>query len=423
MKFKKTTLKNGLRILTVPMQGTETATVIVMVGVGSRFETEREAGLSHFIEHMFFKGTERRPTTKDISEELDAFGGEYNAFTSKDRTVYYVKVDSKHIHKAFDVISDMFLSSKIEKDEIEREKGTIIQELNMYEDDPRSSVGDEFEKLLYGKNPLGREVIGCKKTISNFKRKDFINYISKYYNASETIVCVAGKINEKEIVKDAKKYFEKMKKGEKNKIKKFSIRQMKSRVRIKYKKTDQTHFMLGGRAYHRNHKDRYALSLLSVILGGNMSSRLFLEVRERRGLAYFVSTGIDSYEDCGHIATQAGVNHSNLVKAAEVILKEYRKIATKKVSEKELQKAKDFMRGRALMGFESSDEVASFYISQEINKEKIISMKEVLVKIEKVTTGDILRVARDVFKQEKINLAVIGPHRNERKLLKVIYSY
>ena len=213
MDYKKTTLKNGLRILTVPMKGTETATVIVMAGVGSRFEKEKEAGLSHFIEHMFFKGTKRRPTTQSISEELDAFGGEFNAFTSKDKTLYYAKVDSKHIHNAFDIVADMFLNSKIDPEEIERERGTIIQEINMYEDEPRRTVGDEFEKLLYKNNALGREIVGCKKTIAKFKRKDFIKYMQEHYGSNNTVICVAGKIDEKKIVADAKKYFEKFSKG------------------------------------------------------------------------------------------------------------------------------------------------------------------------------------------------------------------
>lgn len=421
MNYKKTTLKNGLRILTVPMKGTETATVIVMTSVGSRFEKEKEAGLSHFIEHMFFKGTKKRPTAKSISEELDAFGGEFNAFTSKDKTLYYAKVDSKHIHNAFDIVADMFLNSKIEQEEIDRERGTIIQEINMYEDEPRRTVGDEFEKLLYKNNTLGREIIGYKKTVAKFKRNDFIKYMHDHYNASNTVICVAGKIEEKKIVADAKKYFEKFSKGNILRINKIIEKQAKPEVKIKFKKTDQTHFIIGNRAYHRNHKDRYALGILAIILGGNMSSRLFIEVRERRGLAYSVHTGGESYQDCGYIATQAGVEHKNLEKTIDVILKEYKKIATEKVSQKELKKAKDFLKGRGVMGFEASDEVAMFYVDQEINKEKILNLKEVFAKINAVTAEDILRVAKDVFQNKKLNCAIIGPHKNDKKIEKILH--
>jgi len=207
MNYKKTTLKNGLRVITVPMKGTETATAMVMAGVGSRYETEKEAGLSHFIEHMFFKGTKRRPNALAISEELDSIGGEFNAFTSKDTTAYYAKVDCKHFEVALDVISDMYLNSKIAAQEIERERGTILQELSMYEDTPMRVVSDVFENLLYKKSPLGRDIIGYKKTIKAFKRKDFIDYMRRFYTANNSVVCVAGKFNEKKIIGQIKKYF------------------------------------------------------------------------------------------------------------------------------------------------------------------------------------------------------------------------
>lgn len=416
MKYKKTTLKNGLRIITAPMKGTETATVMVMVGVGSRYETEKEAGLSHFIEHMMFKGTEKRQTTLAIAEELDAIGGEYNAFTSKDATAYYAKVDAKHIETALDVISDMYLNSKLEKEEIEREKGTIIQELNMYVDTPVRRVADVFETLLYNGNHLGREIVGYKKTIKNFKRSDFIRYMQRFYVANDTVVCVAGKFNEKKIVNQIGKYFSVMKKGKKPSINKVVEVQKSPAVRIEFKKTDQTHLVLGNRAYKHDHKDRFALSLLSIILGGNMSSRLFIEVRERRGLAYRIKSDVETYADCGYFATQAGVDHDKLEMTIETILNEYREITIKKVSEKELNKAKDFLKGSAVMHLESSDEVAGFLIDQEVEKKKIMTPEEIFRKIDAVTPEDILRVAKDIFQEKSLNLAIIGPHKNEKKI-------
>ena len=420
MNYKKTTLENGLRVITVPMKGTETATVMIMAGVGSRYETEKEAGLSHFIEHMFFKGTKRRPNTLAISEELDSIGGEFNAFTSKDTTAYYAKVDCKHFEVALDVISDMYLNSKIAAEEIERERGTILQELSMYEDTPMRVVSDVFENLLYKKSPLGRDIIGYKKTIKAFKRKDFIDYMRRFYTANNSVVCVAGKFNEKKIIGQIKKYFSGMRNKQKPEFQKVAEKQLKPQIKLKYKKTDQTHLILGARAYDYNHKDRFALSVLAVILGGNMSSRLFIEVRERRGLAYSVKTGVEAYNDCGYLATQAGVEHKNLSRAVEIILKEYKKIATKKVSKRELRKAKDYIKGKSVMSFESSDEVAMFFIDQEVKKKKIMSMKEIFEKIDKVTAEDILKVSRDIFKPEKLNLAVIGPHKDGRGLEKLL---
>ncbi|MDO8240386.1 MAG: pitrilysin family protein [Candidatus Moranbacteria bacterium] len=416
MKYKKTTLKNGLRIITAPMKDTNTATVVVMVGVGSRYETEKEAGLSHFIEHMFFKGTKKRPNTLAISEELDSIGGEFNAFTSKDHTGYYAKTDAKHLETALDVVSDMYLNSKIEAEEIEREKGTIIQELNMYEDNPMRTVGDLFENMLYPKSFLGRDIIGYKKTINAFKRKDFLQYMGRFYVANDTVVCVSGKFDEKRIMSLVKKYFLTMPTGKKPQFKNVTEDQKKPEVKIKFKKTDQSHLILGNRAYHENHKDRFVASLLSIILGGNMSSRLFIEVRERRGLAYYIKTGGDSYEDCGYLATQAGVEHKNLEEAVRVILQEYKKIATEKVSEKELQRAKNYIKGKSVMGLESSDEVAMFFIDQEIKRNKVMTIKEIFAKIDKVTTSDILRVAKDIFLEKSLNLAIIGPHKNEKKI-------
>lgn len=420
MKYKKTTLKNGLRIITVPMEGTQTATVMIMVGVGSRYETEKEAGLSHFIEHMFFKGTQKRPTTLDISTELDSIGGEFNAFTAKDKTMYYAKVDGKHINRALDVVADMYLNSKLEQAEIEREKGTILQELNMYEDMPMRNVSEVFENLLYDKNPLGREIIGYKKTLRNFKREDFVQYMKRFYMANDTVVAIAGKFDEKKIIAKVKKYFEKMGIGEKPEIIKVNDRQIKPKVEARFKKTDQTHFVLGARAYDFNHKDRFALSLLSVILGGNMSSRLFIEVRERRGLAYYVRTNIEAFKDVGYIATQAGVEHKNLELAIKTILAEYKKITRQKISEDELKKAKDFIKGKTIMSLEESDEVAMFYVDQETAKKRILTPHEIFERIDKVSVSDIMRVAKDVFKSKKLNLAMIGPHRNKNKLKKLL---
>lgn len=416
MNYKKTTLKNGLRIITVPMKDTQTATVVVMVGVGSRYETEKEAGLSHFIEHMLFKGTQKRPTALAISEELDAIGGEFNAFTSKDRTGYYAKADSKHIETAFDVVADMYLNSKIDAEEIEKEKGTIIQEVNMREDMPMRIVGEIFEELLYKNNFLGRDTLGYKKTIDAFKRKDFLNYMQRFYVANDTTVCVAGKFDDKKIVDLVKRYFSKMPAGKKPQFKKVVEAQKNPEVKIKFKKTDQTHLLIGCRSYNENHKDRFVLSLLSIILGGNMSSRLFIEVREKRGLAYYVRTGNDAYEDCGYLATQAGVEHKNLGEAIKVILQEYKKIATEKVSEKELQKAKDYIKGKSVMGLEASDEVAMFFVDQEVKKKKIMTIPEIFTKIDKVSSNDILRVAKDIFQENNLNLAIIGPYKDEKKI-------
>lgn len=420
MRYNKTKLANGLRIITVPMKNTRTVTVVIMVGVGSRYETEKEAGISHFIEHMFFKGTQKRPTFHDIAGELDAVGGEYNAFTTKNKTGYYAKVDSKHAGLALDIVSDIFLNSKLDETEIEKEKGTIIQEINMYEDTPRMNIGDIFENLIYEKNSLGREVIGSKKTVKSFKRKNFTDYKDRFYVANDTVICVAGSFVPPKIIKSIAGYFSGMKRGNKAVFKRIKEKQIVPQVRTKFKKTDQTHLILGNRAYHQEHKNRFALGLLAVILGGNASSRLFVEIREKRGLAYGVHTDVEAYEDCGYLATQSGVEHGKLEETVKIILKEYKKIAAKKVSGKELRKAKDYVKGKSIMGFESSDEVAMFHIDQEVRKRKIMTLTQIFARIDKVTEADILKVAKDIFQNKKLNLAVIGPHKDNKRLKRLL---
>lgn len=420
MKYKKTTLKNGLRIITVPMVGTQTATVVVMIGVGSRYESEKEAGVSHFIEHMFFKGTEKRPTTLHISTELDSVGGEFNAYTAKDKTAYFVKVDARHLDRALDVVADMYLNSKLEEKEINKERGTILQELNMYEDTPTANVGDIFENLLYGKNPLGREIIGYKETLRKMKRKNLVDYMKRFYMANDTVIAIAGKFDEKKIIAKIKKYFEGMGKGEKPRILKFQEKQNKPEVKIKFKKTDQTHLVLGTRAYDFFSPDRFALTLLSVILGGNMSSRLFMEVREKRGLAYYVRSHVEAHHDVGYLAVSAGVEHKNLELTISTIVKEFSKVAKFGVKEEELQRAKDYIKGKTVMGMEESDEVAMFYAGQETMKNEIMTTSEIFTQYDKIKTDDILRVAKDIFKNSKYNLAIIGPHKSANKFKKIL---
>lgn len=423
MNFKKTTLKNGLRVITAPMQGTETVTVLVVAGVGSRYESKQEAGLSHFVEHMLFKGTKKRPNALSITEELDSIGGSYNAYTSKSRTGYYAKSDSNHFDIILDVISDIYLNSKIDNKEIIKERGAILQEMSMYEDMPSQSVGDVFENLLYGNQRLGREIIGNKKTLNSFTRKDFIQYVNRFYTAENTVICVAGKIDEKECLKKIEKSFSKISSVEKEDFQRVVEKQNIPKVKIKNKKTDQTNLVLGVRAYDMLHPDRHALKLLAVILGGNMSSRMFTNVRERLGLAYYVQTSADAYQDAGYLATQAGVDHKKLPLAIESILKEYKKIAKRKISDKELQKAKDYLKGKTVMGLESSNSVAEFLVTQEVYREEILTPDEIFEKLDKVTVEDIQRVAKDIFVLEKLNLAIIGPHKNNKEKLEKILNF
>jgi predicted Zn-dependent peptidase len=425
MHFKKTIFKNGLRLITAPMKDASTVTVIVAVAAGSKYESKDISGLSHFLEHMFFKGTKKRPKTKDIAGDLDAVGGEFNAYTSQESTAYYAKVDKAHIKLAIDVVSDIFLNSKIEQKEIEKERGVILQEINMYEDNPMMSVGEEFENLLYGDQPAGWKVIGTKENVARVGRKDFVDYREKFYNALNTVVCVVGNFGEageSGVIREIKKIFARLRKGEVNKKKKTIEKQIEPRLKIKHKKTDQVHLVLGFRGYDMFHPDRFALTLLANILGGTMSSRLFLSVRERLGLAYYVRASDDESSDCGYFSVSAGVDtdKKKIEQTVKTILQEVKKMEAKGVSEKELQKAKDNFRGKMALSLESSDDVASYLASQELGRREIKRPEDILAKIDKVSKNDILRVARDIFVKEKLNLALIGPIKDGKFLEKLL---
>jgi len=420
MDHKKIVLKNGLRILLIPMKDAQTATVLVMAGTGSRYETRENNGISHFLEHMFFKGTEKRPNTLAISEELDGVGGMYNAFTSKEYTGYWAKVGAKHAGTALDVISDIFLHAKLEAKEIEKERGTILQELNMYEDTPVRHVDDIFETLLYGDTPLGWEIIGTKENIRTMKRTAFQEYLRSHYRPNNVVVCVAGKFSQKDVLAKIKQDFESLDGAETPEYLSLKETQEKPAILLQEKKTDQTHMILGVRAYDMFHRDRYVLSVLSTILGGNMSSRLFIQVRERRGLAYSVHTFVEQYQDVGYLAAQCGVEHENLEKTIKVIVDEYKKISKKLVSAKELRKAKEYIKGKIEMGLESSDEVASYFAEQELLRKEVTSPDIVMKRIDRVTSTDVLRVAKDIFRKNSLNLAVIGPHNDMQKFEKLM---
>jgi len=418
--FKKSTLKNGLRIITVPMKNTRTATILVLVGAGSKYETKEINGISHFVEHMFFKGTKKKPTPLKIAESLDGVGGSYNAFTGKELTGFWAKVDFKHLDLALDWVSDIFLNSKLEAKEIEREKGVIIEEINMYLDTPVSYVRDLWEKLLYGSQPAGWLIIGEKGNILNFDRRKVLDYLKNHYSALNTVVCVAGNIKSGLIEKKVGKYFKSI--GEKKVLQKTEVKkkQSKPEVLLHFKKTDQTHFCLGVRGFNLFHSQRYAQAILATILGGNMSSRLFDAVRGKRGLAYYIHTSSETNTDTGYLVTQAGVDHKNIEKAIKIILKEYKTLRDRLIGREELQKAKDYLKGISSLSLESSDTQASFYASQELLEKKILTPKKKFQKIDEVKINDIKKVAEDIFQPKKLNLAIIGPFKKKGKFEKLL---
>ncbi len=422
MQFKRSILSNGLSVLTVPMNALVSATVLVLVKAGSRYEERSNNGISHFLEHMAFKGTKKRPSALSISTLIDGIGGEFNAFTSKETTGFYIKSSANHVDLSMDALSDMLQNSLFDIQEIEKEKGVIIEELNLYEDTPVRKIADVYERLLYGDTPMGWDTGGEKKVIRSIKREDFLKYMASLYSADSITVVAAGGIDEEKIVRMVDKYFGKMGRFDTVQYSKVVEKQEKPSVYVKKKNTEQVHIALGVRTVSLDHKDRYALSVLASILGGGMSSRLFHEVREKRGLAYYVRTNSDHFQDCGSLVSFAGVDPKRIEEAIAVILSEYSKIKNEKLKMKneEFRKAKEFLKGHLVLELEDSRSVAGFYASQELLEKKIETPEEVLAEIDKVTNEDVLRVAKKYLVNRTLNLAVIGNFPDRQRFQKLL---
>lgn len=404
----------------MPVVGASSVTVLVLVGTGSRYEKKELAGLSHFLEHMFFKGTKKRPSAFEISSLVDSVGGENNAFTGKDETGFYIKLQPRHLELAFDILSDTLNNSLYLQEEIDRERGTIIEEINMYEDTPLFKIDDVFMELMFDGHPLGWSTAGDKKTVANIERQDFVDYTRRFYQGSDMVLVVAGAVDGVQVKSLSEKHFSGFVKGEREKFLPFGDGQVKPQVKVKYKKTDSAHLYLGYPAFSFYDPDKAALEVLEAILGGGMSSRLFIEVRERRGLAYYVKSTSELFHETGFVAARAGLNLNKVEEAVKVILGEFEKIKNGEVKEKELSKAKEFIKGRVSLALENSRKLAEWYAERELLEETIETPDDFFAQIDKIGLEDIVRVANRIFDPKKVNLAVIGPFRNEKLLRKLI---
>ena len=401
------TLANKMSYISAPLIGTKTITALVVIKTGSKYESRRENGLSHFLEHMFFKGTVKRPTALILSSELDSVGGEYNAFTSKEYTGYWIKVSSDKTETALELVSDMLLNSTFPAEEIEREKGVIIEELNMYEDNPLMRIEDIFETCLYGDTPAGWDVIGTRANIKAFKRQDFINYLHRQYGASSATLILSGNLpkNTNTLVE---KYFASFSKNAwRNKVKVKETQKAPAMLSV-HKKTDQISLSLGVRTEASGHKEEFVIKMLAIILGGSMSSRLFSEIRERRGLAYSVRCSAEFYSDSGYLTTTAGIKLGHEAEVINIIIREYKRISEELVPLEELNRAKDMIKGRLAISLEASDDLANWYGKQAIIRKKYLTPADYISEIDKITPADLKRVAKKIFIEKNLNLALIG---------------
>ncbi|HMO79059.1 MAG TPA: pitrilysin family protein [Candidatus Paceibacterota bacterium] len=411
MKYTKKKLSNGLRVITVPMKESQTAIMMVLVETGAEYEDRATNGLSHFLEHMCFKGTKNR-TLDQIATELDSMGAENNAFTGETYTGYFAKAEHSKIKKIIDIISDLYINPTFPEKDIDIERGVILEEMNMYEDLHMRKVFDLYNELLFGDQPAGRTIIGTKENIKKFSRDDFVKYYQTHYIPQKTTVVVAGKIKEGEIWKEIKKKFGNLKKQKIIKKPKTNFSQNKPEIKIKYRDIDQTHMIVGFRSFDLYDKRNPALSLASTILSGGMSSRLFKKMRDELGLCYYVKSSNSASVDHGNFYVRIGVGNHRAVEAISVLMQEFKKIRDEKITDIEFQKAKDIVVGAFANGLETSDSWAMYYGDQELFHQKIQTPEQYIKKINALTPQKVQKVLKEIFKKENLNLAIIGPQKD-----------
>ena len=413
------TLKNGLSVVLVDTKTFPTFTAMLLVGAGSRYENKENNGVAHFFEHMAFKGSKKYPNALLLSSVIEGLGGIFNAFTTKDHTGYWIKAPLSHFETVVDVLADMIQNPLLLEEEIEREKGVIIEEINMYEDEPQYKVWELFEGLLFKNHPLGYPTTGYKETVGKFTRQTFLDYMENLYKPSNVILVIVGGISVgnrhacylKKYIDIIQEKFSLWKDGQKASFLSFSDNQNSPQILIKTKKTEQAHLVLGYRGLGYTDKKRYVQSVLMTILGGGMSSRLFYQLRERRGLCYYIHSGSEPFSETGYVYTRAGLtaDFKKINEAIKVIIDENQKIAEGELKDEELKKAKEMVKGRLILSLEDTHDLASFIGRKLIFEGKIVEPQEVIKKIDAITKEEIINLAKELFVKEKLNLALLSP--------------
>lgn len=407
-------------MLVVPMVDNPTVTVLVLVEAGSKYESKAKNGVSHFLEHMCFKGTTNRPNTSDLSKELDGLGCEFNAFTGQEFTGYYAKGKAADFSKLLDVISDLYLNPLLKEEEIEKEKGVIVDEINMYDDMPMQKVHEVWMELLYGDQPAGWTIAGARDVVRGMTRKDLVAYRSEHYVPTATTVVVSGNIDASVVFKEITKKFKEVSVYAKKSKKKTRDTQSSPNVALKFKETDQTHFILGVRSFPLYDIQNPILSVLGGVLGVGMSSRLFRKLRDEMGVGYYVRAGNSTSTDSGYFSVSAGVANERLEEVLNAVMGELEELKTNLVPSDELTKVKEHLVGMMYLGLESSDDLAEFYGMQEIFRREMRTPKERERLIRAVTAEDLRKLARKIFVNKSLNLALIGPVKTEEKVRQIL---
>ncbi len=415
LPFERHVLPNGLRVLVAPMLHTRSATVALFYGMGSRYERAEEQGIAHLVEHMLFKGSERYPTAQRISETIEGVGGILNAATDKELTVYWAKVASRHTDLAFDLLTDMVQHPLFEPEELEKEKKVVLEELGLAQDAPGEWVHQLFFELLWPDQPLGREIAGTPATVNAQTPETLRSYVERGYGMQNAVLVVAGYADPSHVLELAREHlaaqgapppsFEPARPAAGQPL-----------VCSQVRETEQAYLCLGGPALSRADPDRYVLRLANTILGEGMSSRLFVEVRERRGLAYDVHSYVTAFYDTGALVVNAGVDPEQLIPALRAMLNEVDRMRQERVPEAELRKAKEYVKGRTVLSLEDSASVAQWYATQELLMPELLTPDDVLARIEAVSADDVLRVCQRLFTGSWLNLAYIGPRADDDRL-------
>jgi len=420
--LKKIQLPNGTTVLLCPLRETEAVTVLIDHKIGSRYEAREVGGVSHFIEHLLFKGTKRRPSSLAITRELDRIGAEFNAYTSKDHTAYYIKAVRDQLPLAVDILADMLHHSLFKAEEINRERGVIIEEIKMYEDNPMMHLGDYFDQCLYGDHPLGWNIAGKKEIISTISRANIVKYFREHYHADRRIVTIAGNFREADALRLVRKAFG----SESANGAPHPFLQAKPRTRagvfVKYKDTQQVHMAMGAAAYPWGHPHAEAATLLAIIMGGTMSSRLFISVRERKGLCYYIRAGVSSFEDTGDFTVSAGVDLARVELAIRTIGGELKRAQRRGVTAEELKRAKEYIKGKVTLELEDSASIAEWYSKQMMCYGKTTSPEEKIKKFQNVTLREVAEVAARILDVKKYTLAVIGPFKDAKRFERLLRS-
>ncbi len=404
--YRKDTLSNGIRVVSETLPKSRSISIGVWVKVGSRHEPKEIGGTSHFIEHMFFKGTEKR-SAKDIATEIDSLGGEMNAFTSQETTTYYVKVLDEHLAAAIDILADILLGSKFDPAEMEKERKVILEEIKGVEDTPDDFIHELFTSTVWPDNPLGRPILGTKETIKALTHKDILAYIENYYSPKEIVISVAGNFEHARLIELLNNAFGKLSRT--GVAKQDVTPTFTHAITVRKKQLEQVQVCLGCKGLHYTHEDRYVIWALNTVLGNSMSSRLFQEVREQNALAYSIYSYVISYRDTGLLTVYAGTDPSNALQAIRLVLKELKKIKDEGITPAEELRVRNQIKGNLVLSLESSNSHMSRIARQEIYFGKYISVDDIIKGVDKVTSGDVQRLARQLFARENISLSILGP--------------